>query len=126
MGHHRDDLAEALAGAYARALSSGSQSLVVGYATNGSRDPSPDFSLVTNALGAHRELSTPEMKSFPWTHRYSRDAWLDELLTHSDHAALPDDVRLRLFDEIGRTIDRFGGAFDMTYRSILITSVVRS
>jgi hypothetical protein len=40
----------------------------------------------------------------------------------SDHAALAPGVRDTLLDEVGRTIDRFGGKFDMTYVTILISA----
>jgi hypothetical protein len=42
--------------------------------------------------------------------------------TLSDHAALAPDVRQTLLYEIGKTIDRFGGTFRMTYLTILISA----
>jgi hypothetical protein len=34
-------------------------------------------------------------------------------------------VRQNLLDEIGRTIDRFGGTFQMTYVTILVSATRR-
>jgi hypothetical protein len=44
------------------------------------------------------------------------------LTKHSDHAALPAEERRALLDEIRKTIDDFGGAFDMAYVAILISA----
>lgn len=51
------------------------------------------------------------MKSFPWSRAYAPDQWIDQLLSHSDHAALTPEVRQNLFNEICTTIDGFGGTF---------------
>ena len=51
--------------------------------------------------------------------------WLDELRSHSDHIALTSEVRKRLLDEVGATIDRFGGAFDMSFATVLVAATRR-
>jgi hypothetical protein len=76
-------------------------------------------------LRACDEFAEPETKSFPWSRSYTRDRWLGQLPSHSDHAALPSDVQRNLFDAIGRTIDDFGGTFRMTYVTILIFALRR-
>jgi SAM-dependent methyltransferase len=122
VGHYPDDLAVALHDAYQRALPPGSPSLVIGYGTNRAGNPAADIGAVADDLRAHPGLAEPRMSSFPWHRTYSRDQWLDELGSHSDHAALALDLRETLFDAIGKTVDRFGGTFRMEYISILISA----
>lgn len=122
MGHHPDDLAAALRAAYQRVLPNDWPTVVIGYAANKASDPTADFSVVADALRACHKLAEPQTKTFPWSRRYTRDQWLDQLLSHSDHAALALELRQKLFDEVGRTIDRFGGSFLMTYVTILISA----
>lgn len=122
VGRHSDELAAALREAYERALPAGGAGLTVGYSTNGREDLTLDFGAITGTLAACDELDHARTQSFPWTRTYSRDQWLDELLSHSDHTALPPHVRQPLFDAIGATIDRFGGTFEMSYVAVLISA----
>ena len=122
VGHHPDDLADALHAAYERVWPSDVARGMIGYAANRAGDRTADFSVVADALDACDGLAEPRIRSFPWSRTYSRDQWLDELASHSDHAALAPDLRQTLLDEIGSTIDRFGGAFDMTYAAVLISA----
>jgi SAM-dependent methyltransferase len=110
IGRYPDGLADALLDAHRRALPADSPR------------PSPDFSAVTDALDACDTLADINVRSFPWHRMYSRDDWLDELQSHSDHAALPLEIRQGLLDEVGSTIDGFGGTFRMTYATILISA----
>ena len=123
VGHYPDDLADALLAVYERILPPQGPKLTVGYAANKASDQAPDFSLVTSSLRAWATLADPQTSSFPWSRTYTRDQWLDELRSHSDHAALAPDLRQKLFDEIGSTIDDFGGEFCMTYVAVLISAV---
>lgn len=125
VGHHPDALAGALQAAYQRVLPPETGRLVVGYAANEARDPVADLAGVADALRACDALAAPEIASFPWSREYTRAEWLDELATHSDHAALPPELRQRLFDEIARTIDGFGGRFPMPYVSVLVSAARR-
>lgn len=122
VGHHPDDLAAALQAAYRRVLARDSETMMIGYAANRAGDPTPGVLPVTDALRACDTLSEPQVQSFPWIRRYSRDEWLDQLQSHSDHIALDTTVREKLFGEIGRTIDHGGGTFEMTYVTTLISA----
>lgn len=122
VGHHPDDLADALHAAYQRALPPDAPRVVIGYAANKASDPTADFSVVVDVLRGCDKLTEPQMKAFRWSRAYPRDQWLDQLLSRSDHAALAPEVRDKLLDEVGRTIDRFGGTFHMTYVTILISA----
>jgi SAM-dependent methyltransferase len=87
VGHHPDDLADVLQAAYQRVLPPGSPRVVTGYAANKASDPAADFSVVAEALRGCGHLTEPQTKSFPWSCTYTRDQWLDQLLSHSDHIA---------------------------------------
>jgi SAM-dependent methyltransferase len=122
VGGYPDDLADALQAVYQRVLSPGSPAMVIGYAADRAGDPAADFSVAADALRDCGGLTPPHTASFPWSRAYTRDQWLDELLTHSDHLALAPGVREELFAEIGSTIDRFGGGFHMSYLAVLVSA----
>jgi SAM-dependent methyltransferase len=122
IGRHPDDLAEALEDAYARALPAGLPPLRIGYAASRSEDPGADLRPVADALAACEALADARTQRFPWKRTYTRDEWLDQMPSRSDHAALHPDVRAALLDEVGRTIDRFGGRFEMTFVAVLISA----
>ncbi|HXZ71144.1 MAG TPA: hypothetical protein VEH31_09800, partial [Streptosporangiaceae bacterium] len=114
--------ADALQAAYQRVLPPGSRRTVAGYAAGRAGDPAAGFDAVAEALRGCGGLTRPQTASFPWSRAYTRDQWLDELLTHSDHLALAPGVRDDLLAEIGATIDRFGGAFQMPYLAALVSA----
>jgi len=122
VGHYPDDLADALQAAYQRVLPPGSPTVVIGYGANKAGDHAANFAVVAEALRGRGSLTEPQTASFPWSRTYTRDQWLDELLSHSDHLALAPDVRTDLFAEIGSTIDKFGGVFRMAYVTVLISA----
>lgn len=67
-------------------------------------------------------LMPPELLSWSWTRQYETAQWLELLLTHSDHQALPAARRDALIGAVGRAIDELGGAFEMTYETNLVSS----
>ncbi len=122
VGHHPNDLAAALEAVYRRALPPGAGNLTVGYSANTMDHAPPDFRAAFAGLRARDKFETPQVKSVPWARVYTRDEWLDELQSHSDHAALAADLRSSLLNEVARTIDDFGGSFRMAYETILISA----
>jgi NAD(P)H-dependent flavin oxidoreductase YrpB (nitropropane dioxygenase family) len=78
-------------------------------------DVTPAADLV-GLLAAHAEAVLRQ----DW---FAEDA-ADQLLSHSDHAALPPGVRDSRLAQIGAAIDAFGGAFDMTYSTVLMSAVM--
>src|SRR5215831_5189393 len=93
VGSYPDDLAEALHAAYQRVLPPGSSRTVIGYAADRAGDPGVGFGAVAETLRGCAGLAEPRTASFPWSRAYTRDQWLDELLTHSDHLALAPGIR---------------------------------
>jgi SAM-dependent methyltransferase len=74
------------------------------------------------AAGIERTASfgTVARPAFPWSRRYTRDEWLDQLPTHSDHQALPPPRLEALLTAVGQAIDDHGGSFTMGYRTVAI------
>jgi hypothetical protein len=58
----------------------------------------------------------------PWTQHYQRDEWLELLRSYSEYAALEPNLRHRLLDAIGTTIDDYGGLFVMNFETVLIAA----
>jgi SAM-dependent methyltransferase len=72
------------------------------------------------AFDASARFTLSKLRSYPWTKRYEKDEWLDNLLTHSDHRTMDPGAREELFAAIERTIDRFGGFVEMHYRCTML------
>lgn len=68
------------------------------------------------------DLIGPEERRFSWSRTYTRDEWLDQLPTHSDHAAMEPDRLEKVVDAVGEVIDRLGGSFVMEYSTLLLDS----
>jgi SAM-dependent methyltransferase len=102
-----------------RALAPGLEgySIVLGQGT-GDR-----FTVAAEGLGSTGRFGPPEELRFQWKTTYTKDRWLDHLLTHSDHRALPPAERDQLLRAVGEVIDGFGGSFATEYDVVLITAV---
>lgn len=121
VGRHPDALADALQAVYDRASLPASMG-PVGYAARRAGRPAFDTGAVVQDVRACEAFAEPGVRSFSWSCHYTRDQWLDQLPSHSDHAALEPEVRDRLLDDVGRAIDAFGGSFLMAYDAILISA----
>ena len=75
------------------------------------------------AINACGRFGPVEQRSFTWEHTYTRDEWLDQLPTHSDHRTLPPDVLGRLLEHIGDAIDANGGALTIGHTTELLLAV---
>jgi SAM-dependent methyltransferase len=64
-------------------------------------------------------------RSFQWERTYSRDEWLDQLPTHSDHKTLPSDVLSRLLKHVGAVIDGNGGVLTIRHTTELLLTTRR-
>jgi SAM-dependent methyltransferase len=121
-GFPSEDLADALEEVYAGVLPTGGHRLFRGYAADRSSDAKTGLEAEIDAVSAVPDFGAPTEKWFPWGHAYTRDEWLDQLVTRSDHAALEPAVRDRLFEAIGVAIDEHGGSFVMSFETVLITA----
>lgn len=80
----------------------------------------------SSALGYPSEWNSPvgdELRTYEWQHTYTRDEWLDQLPTHSDHHLLPADTLAALLDDVGDAIDNLGGAITVTFSTGLLIAL---
>jgi SAM-dependent methyltransferase len=121
-GAHPDDLVDALEEVYSTVVPPGTHRLFRGCAANRWTDVRSDLDPVLPAIAAVPEFDAPTEEWFPWTRHYQRDEWLDLLLSSSEYAALEPNLRHRLLDAIGTTIDDYGGSFVMNFETVLIVA----
>ena len=121
-GAHPDDLADALEEVYSTVVPPGTHRLFRGYAAHRSTDVRAGLDGVVEAITAIPDFGAVTEDWFPWTQRYHKDEWLELLLTNSQYPALEANLRQRLFDAIGTTIDDYGGSFVMNFETILFTA----
>jgi SAM-dependent methyltransferase len=121
-GCQPDDLADALERVYESVVPAGGHRLFRGYAADRLSDFRTGLDSEIDAISAAPDFGAPTERRFPWTRVYQRDEWLDQLISRSDHAALEQAVRDRLFEAIGSAIDDQGGSFVMNFETILITA----
>jgi SAM-dependent methyltransferase len=121
-GCQPDELADALDEVYASVVPRGGHRLFRGYAADRSSDVKTGLDSEIDAISAVPDFGAPTEKWFPWTRTYQRDEWLNQLVSRSDHAALEQAVRDRLFEAIGAAIDDHGGSFVMNFETVLITA----
>jgi hypothetical protein len=67
----------------------------------------------------------PVMREVRWRERYTTDAYITLLATHSNHRMLPDDQRTELHAAIADAINARGGAVDHPYRTDLVALRVK-
>ncbi|THV26424.1 class I SAM-dependent methyltransferase [Glycomyces paridis] len=85
--------------------------------------------MLDNAATGVRSVAAfaePEEWRFEWTHRYTRDEWLEGLRTSGMQAQLSESRRRELHDGIGAAIDAVGGAAEFTYTTVALTALARS
>jgi len=74
------------------------------------------------AIAATHLFAPCQLRTYQWVHEYSRDQWLDQLGTHSDHIALKSEQLAALLDAVGSAIDRRGGSITVHYETQLISA----
>ena len=78
-------------------------------------DPTAGATASERALAETGSFDRGVHAAYPWAHRYTTEAWLAQLETHSDHALMAPASRATLLAAVGSVIDAFGGAFTMHY-----------
>ena len=63
-----------------------------------------------------------EVHRFHWTKRYTAAEHIGLLGTYSDHLALPEKNRQRLFEALAEVIERHGGSFERQYLTTLFVA----
>jgi SAM-dependent methyltransferase len=121
-GAHPDDLADALEEVYPTVVPPGTHRLFRGYGANRSTDVRAGLTGVFDAIAAAPDFGASTEQWFPWTQHYQRDEWLELLRSYSEYAALEPNLRHRLLDAIGTTIDDYGGSFVRNFETVLIAA----
>jgi hypothetical protein len=60
---------------------------------------------------------------FDWDRSYTRDAWLDQVLTFGGHAQIPPAKLQELLSGLGDAVEAAGSSFIMGYATVVITAV---
>ncbi|MGK5547914.1 class I SAM-dependent methyltransferase [Streptomyces sp. URMC 127] len=82
--------------------------------------------IIGTAADAIREtgrFGEPEEWCFDWEWTYTRDAWLDQMLTHGALTRLPPDKSAEVLEHVGTAVDAMGGSFAVPYATVTITAV---
>ena len=74
-------------------------------------------------LEANGAFSGSEVRRYFWEQRFSRDEWLDQLPTHSDHRILPPEKLEGVLRGVGAAIDAMGGSMLVRYDTMLVTAL---
>ena len=74
-------------------------------------------------LAASGAFSGTEVRRYFWDQRFSRDEWLDQLPTHSDHRILPPEKLEAVLRGVGAAIDAMGGSILVRYDTMLVTAL---
>jgi SAM-dependent methyltransferase len=70
---------------------------------------------VSEGIAVCNALTPPTKRVVTWNRRYTRDEWVQQLGTNSNHRLLPDEQRERLQSAVGDMIDRHGGSVEVVY-----------
>ncbi|MFF1720602.1 class I SAM-dependent methyltransferase [Streptomyces sviceus] len=114
------EVAEALTGAYARA--------VPDLPFDWRRLNSPDsyasvLAPAADGIRGSAAFGEPEEWRFGWDRVYTREEWLDQVPTFGGHGQLPAGKLDALLDSVGDAVDAMGGSFSMRYSAVVLTAV---
>lgn len=68
-------------------------------------------------------FSEPEHWRFDWERSYTREKWLDQLVTQASNSQLPPAKLEEVVAGIGAAIDAAGGSFPMQYATLAVSAV---
>ena len=69
------------------------------------------------------QFGEPQHWRYDWQQSYTRDQWLDHLLTTSALTQLSVDQLVEVMDCVGATMDKIGGSFTMPYSTLAATAI---
>lgn len=93
-----------------------SYSVLLGYSS------SDGYEAIRRAILDRPDLDGPHDQTFSWSRTYTREQWLEQLPTHSDHAVMDPDQLAAVLDGVGAVIDGLGGSFEMTYSTLMVSA----
>jgi len=83
----------------------------------------PDNAGDIAAIAATHLFAPCQLRTYAWAQEYSREEWLDQLGTHSDHMTLQPQQLATLLDAVGAAIVRLGGSITVHYETQLISAL---
>jgi len=116
LGEHEPPMREAFERVYGDLEIDTKNSVALGTYRRDGGDPTID------RLAASGRFEPAEARRYFWDQRYSRDQWLDQLPTHSDHRMLPPDKLDAVLREVGAAIDALGGSIVVHFDTLLVTA----
>lgn len=81
------------------------------------------FAAAADGIRRAGGFGEPEQWRFDWEQSYTRDQWLDHLLTTGVLTRLAADRLAVVLDAVGTAIDKIGGGFTMPYTTLAATAV---
>lgn len=78
---------------------------------------------VAEGIAQTGAFGEPEEWRVGWERTYTRDEWLDQMLTGGDVAHIAPDALDALTTGVGAVIDGLGGSFTMGYTAVAVTAV---
>jgi SAM-dependent methyltransferase len=73
----------------------------------------------TAEIQASGHFQVLSVSHFPWTRRYTSEAYLGLLSTHSDHITLSPERLECVLKGVGEVIEHFGGSLELHYSTVL-------
>ncbi len=113
------EVAQAFAEAYRRVLP---DSLSARWLASRSNGYSPLLAKTTDGIQEAGGFGEPEQWQFTWERLYTRDEWLDQMLTSGEAGQFPPDKLAELTTGIGAAIDALGGSFTGSYTAEVLTT----
>ena len=87
--------------------------------------PAAPSTLCAKAAGGIHQaggFGDPGHWQFDWARPYTRDEWLDQVLTFGGATLYPPETLRELLTGIGAAIDAVGGSFTMQYATVALTA----
>lgn len=89
--------------------------------------PTPGYAALTDraaeGIRAAAAFEAPELWHFPWERSYTRDEYLDQLVTSGAHNRLAPEQLEAVTRGIGAAIDALGGRFTLAYDAVAVTAL---
>mgnify|MGYP001792510070 CR=1 FL=1 len=79
-----------------------------------------DVTVHLPGIAATGAFGPAEVVTFSWERSYTRDEWLDQLPSHSNHRLMDEADLRRLLDAVGELIDRAGGSTTTVYDCVAL------
>lgn len=80
------------------------------------------FARTARALVDTGWFHVPALRAYTWRRVSTKQEWLDQLPTHSDHGALAPGDLAALLEAVGGVLERAGSPFELTLRTWLVTA----